>query len=144
MNVKSLAGVFGVALILVTQSLAAAAATDPLTGLPLYSQAHYASSDTQNVCGTQVKDATYGSGSGNLATVDRWYAGSLHGFKMIHGATRNYPYDVFVNADLTKSVTILGSGPKTGVEGIVYHSNPKPASPANLLNWLDGGTSICR
>jgi hypothetical protein len=120
------------------------AQTEPLTRLPLYPGLHAVSTDAQDVCGTNVRNATYSPGNVNLATVDRWYRSHLRGFKMLHGTNRNYPYDVFVAADATASVTILGSGPKTGVEGVVYHRNSKPASLGNLTAWLDGSDPICR
>jgi hypothetical protein len=122
---------------------AQAATTDALTNLPLYPKNEFASKDVQNVCGTSVQNATYSALSGNLSQVDAWYAGHLHGFKMTHGATRNYPYDIFVNADATMSVTVAGSGPNRGVEAIVYHKNARPQSRSNLMNWLDGGSPIC-
>jgi hypothetical protein len=141
---KPFVRVFGIIAFGITASGVNAAQTDTLTRLPLYPGTAYASSDTQNVCGTKVRSATYSPKSANLATVDRWYAAHLNGFKLVHGTTRDYPYDVFVRADDTMSVTILGSGPNSGVEAIVYHSNAKPSSAANLINWLDGSASICR
>lgn len=36
-----------------------------------------------------------------------------------------------------------GGTPKTAVEAIVYHRNPKPVSADNLLHWLDGSDAIC-
>jgi hypothetical protein len=123
---------------------ARAAQNDPLTRLPVYPETEYASSDTQNVCGTKVQDATYSARSDNLATVDRWYAAHFRGFSLIHGTNRDYPYDAFVRPDDTLSVSVLGSGPNEGVEAIVYHRNAKPANASNLTNWLDGGDPICK
>jgi hypothetical protein len=122
-----------------------AAGNDSLTGLPLYPDMESAGAPaSQDVCGTPVTSSTYSPRHGDLATLDGWYKQRLHGFTMNHGVNRNYPYDIFTNADGTKSVTILGSGPKTGVEGVVYHKNPKPSSMINLSNWLTGANALCK
>lgn len=141
---KRLGPLLGVVLAGLVTSAAGAAQTDPLTRLPLYPGIQHLTSDAQPVCGTNVSNATYSPVHGDLATVDRWYASHLSGFNVLHGKNRNYPYDVFVNGDGTASVSILGSGPKTGVEAVVYHHNAKPASMSNLTNWLDGADPLCR
>jgi hypothetical protein len=141
---KSIVQGLSVVLVGLAASAAQAASTDPLTRLPLYTGLHYVSAVSQNVCGTTVRDATYSPKNGNLATLDQWYASHLAGFKIIHGTNRNYPYDVFINSDGTMAVSILGSGPNRGVEGVVYHRNAKPASLTNQTNWLDGSDPLCR
>jgi hypothetical protein len=120
-----------------------AAQTDPITQLPLYPRITFVSKAAQNVCGTTVTIDTFSAEDDAIATVDAWYAGHLSGFKKIKGNSRNCAYDIFVNADSTSSVTVIGSGPKNAVEAVVYHHNPKPASPINLTNWLDGGDPLC-
>lgn len=139
---------FSVILVALAIALAAsgaqAAQTDPLTRLALYPGIKVLTTDSQDVCGTKVRNATYSAVSGNLATFDRWYAGHLSGFKVVHGSNRNYPYDVFINSDATMSVSVLGSGPQGGVEAVIYHRNAKPASVSNLTNWLDGSDPLCR
>jgi hypothetical protein len=122
---------------------AGAASIDPLTRLPIYPGMEYVSASSEGVCGTMIREATYSPRQGNLTTVDQWFAAHLAGFKRIHGTNRNYPYDVFINSDGTLSVSILGSGPNRGVEGVVYHRNAKPASLGNLTNWLDGSDPLC-
>lgn len=140
-----LARALGLSIVLVIGAAggARAATTDPLTRLPLYPGMEYLSASSEGVCGTTVREATYDPRQGNLTTVDRWFAAHLAGFKILHGTHRNYPYDVFINSDGTLSVSILGSGPNRGVEGVVYHRNAKPASLGNLTNWLDGSDPLC-
>jgi hypothetical protein len=131
--------------IMVASTAAQAAGTDPLTGLPLYPGMESAGpAVAEDVCGTQVKNSTYTPREGNLAAIDGWYAHHLTSFNVNHGQNRNYPYDIFVSADGTTSITILGSGPKTGVQGVVYHKNAKPASMVNIANWLTGANALCK
>lgn len=76
------------------------------------------------------------------------FAAQLSGFKRIRGTTRPFPLDVFVNADTTFSVTIVGSrSVKNSVDIVIYHRNPKPASTnkkIDLIDSFDGGDPICR
>jgi hypothetical protein len=139
---KPFVSIFSVILITLAASPGGAAQTDPITQLPLYPGITFVNKAAQNVCGTTVASDTF-SAQGAIATVEAWYSAHLNGFKKIKGAARNYPYDIFVNADSTSSVTVMGSGVKNAMEAVIYHHNAKPASPINLTNWLDGGDPVC-
>ena len=144
---KPLAQIFSVTLIALAATAVQAAQSDPLTGLPLYPGMYFANKNSQNVCGTMVSTSTYSPSNGKLAALEAWFAGHLNGFKLVHGTVRHYPYDAFINADSTLSVSILGSDTKNGVDGVLYHRNAKPASTEkteDLTNWFDGGDPLCR
>lgn len=124
---------------------AALAATEPLSHLPLYPGIAFTSKDTQNVCGTKVAESIYSNIHGDLPTVDRWYATHLSGFTIVHGKNRPQPFDIFVNADRTDSITISATGAKASVDAVIYRHNPKPAGPAaqSIIEWIEGGAALC-
>lgn len=145
---RSLVPIFGIVLIALTSTVVQAAQTDPLTAMPLYPGLFFVSKKSQDVCGTTVSSSTYSPGNATRTAIEAWFAGHLTGFKLIHGTVRSSPFDAFVNADTTLSVSIWGSTTvKNGLDGVEYHRNPKPASAdkmTDLINWFDGGDPICR
>jgi len=145
---KSLVPIMSISMIAFTATSVLAASSDPVTSLPLYPALLFATKQSADVCGTPVSSSTYSPGDAKLVAIEGWFASHLKGFKLIHGTARSYPLDAFVNSDTTLSVSIGGSrSVKNGVDVVIYHRNPKPASAdkkIDLINWFDGGDPICR
>ena len=128
MMFKPIVQMCGIALIALAATAAQAAQSDPLTGMPIFPGTSYVSKASQDVCGTTVSTATYSPGTAMLNTIEAWFTAHLTGFKLVHGTVWRSPYDAFVNADTTSSVSIVGSDTKNGVDAVYYHRNAKPAS----------------
>lgn len=118
----------------VTCVAAQAAATDALTGLPLYPAAPFTMKlPDSSYCGTATHGTMY-MPDGKVAAIDKWYAAHLPGFHLFRGFT-DRTQDTFAKPDLTAAVTITGEPNKGGgVYAISYVRFAKPLTPAAMAS----------
>jgi hypothetical protein len=130
-HVLRTAAIGGIAVSL-TCGAARAAATDALTGLPLYPGAPFTMKlPDWSYCGTPTAGTMY-QPDGKVVAIDKWYAAHLPSFRVFHGFT-DRTQDTFAKPDLTAAVTVTGVPGKTGdVYAVSYVRFAKPLTAAAM------------
>jgi hypothetical protein len=125
----------------VTCMSAQAAATDALTGLPVFPGMPFTMKlPDSSYCGTAMQGNMYmpvrsiSKTDSSVDAIDRWYATHLPGFHLIRGFS-DRTQDTFSKPDLTAEVTVTGEPDKSGgVYAISYMRFAKPMTPAAMAS----------
>jgi hypothetical protein len=124
-------------------SVNATAASDSLTGLPIYpGVTDPGSLPESDFCGKRMQKDFYIVMGGRIDGVTKWYASHLAGYHKYHAVTDGRSQDTFFNPNGSTEVTVTATKAGSAVYSISY-GRFEPGLTAREMIWFSQSRKTC-